>query len=578
MILEGFEIENWSCIRRVVVNDLPSTGVIVISGPNGIGKSSIVEALRACLMDSKSTSRSLGRGFPKNSSEKPRVQVTFRVNGTTWRITKQFNSKESRLESRTAPSHPWKLETADPSEAHERTRLLCGGTGSDSGLHQLLWLTQAEFKLPKKNDFDEDLKSQLRAVLGVLQTPLDNRFIGRVKDNWSRWFTARSKPKEKPQLKGACSLAKALEELSEVRTKLDEIEREFQRFESMANRSGDLEVVKRDLRRKLDEEMTACDLVQKEFEASHGRVQAHEHAKTKLAAANKAVADAEQLRTSRAAAEENVRVSEQLAVKAGLDAEEKSRLLAIAEDRLRDYQRDIQRKRETGRDLQNQLNAINEYKALLLNRTQLTTAQANFKKTERLIADLDKLSQQARERPAPDAEVLQKLENNRTNASTLRAELAAAAITLSMTPASESSLASVEIDGMATEPIHRQADGVVVRCLVRRRAEIAIPGWGEIELTRGSDTRSFDTIEENLKGMDAEFSKGLEPFGLAATDPTALDQLRSRDADARRSFHACTCRRRGSGHHCLQTRIATAGERVRHHYSSHQCGQTRQRI
>ena len=42
MILEGFEIENWQCIKKVSVTDLPATGVIVLHGPNRRGKSSIV--------------------------------------------------------------------------------------------------------------------------------------------------------------------------------------------------------------------------------------------------------------------------------------------------------------------------------------------------------------------------------------------------------------------------------------------------------------------------------------------------------------------------------------------------------
>jgi predicted ATP-dependent endonuclease of OLD family len=77
MILEGFEIENWSCIKRVAVDGLPPIGLIVLHGPNGTGKSSIIEALRACLMDNKSTSKALERGFPKNSSEKPELASHF---------------------------------------------------------------------------------------------------------------------------------------------------------------------------------------------------------------------------------------------------------------------------------------------------------------------------------------------------------------------------------------------------------------------------------------------------------------------------------------------------------------------
>jgi predicted ATPase len=41
MILESFEIENWSCIARLAVKDLPATGVVVLYGPNRTGKSSI---------------------------------------------------------------------------------------------------------------------------------------------------------------------------------------------------------------------------------------------------------------------------------------------------------------------------------------------------------------------------------------------------------------------------------------------------------------------------------------------------------------------------------------------------------
>ncbi len=189
MIVEGFEIENWKCIKRVAVASLPATGVAVLHGPNGTGKSSIIEALRACLMDYKSNSaaKSLTSAYPKNSSDKPRVQVTFSAGGSSWRVVKQFGSKESKLERRLS-SGEWKLESVDISEVHDRTRQLCGGSDSTAGLHQLLWLTQAEFHLPKSDELDADVQSRLRAILGVLQTPLDDRFVGRIKERWSTWF------------------------------------------------------------------------------------------------------------------------------------------------------------------------------------------------------------------------------------------------------------------------------------------------------------------------------------------------------------------------------------------------------
>ena len=163
MILEGFEIENWACIKHVLVSGLPPTGTIVFHGPNGTGKSSIIEALRACLMDfpSTSTSKELKRWFPKNGLEKPRVAVTFNARGSSWRITKHFGSRESRLESRTAAG-TWKLERSTAADAHEEVRKLLGDKDSHAGLHQLLWLTQAEFQLPDPRKFDSDLQLSSR--------------------------------------------------------------------------------------------------------------------------------------------------------------------------------------------------------------------------------------------------------------------------------------------------------------------------------------------------------------------------------------------------------------------------------
>ena len=66
------------------------------------------------------------------------------------------------------------------SEAHSRVCQLAGGDDSSKGLHQLLWLTQAEFRLPDAKKFDSSVQAQLRGLLGVLQTRLDDAFIGRV--------------------------------------------------------------------------------------------------------------------------------------------------------------------------------------------------------------------------------------------------------------------------------------------------------------------------------------------------------------------------------------------------------------
>ena len=102
MILTGFDIENWSCIKRVSVSNLPTTGVIVIHGPNRTGKSSIAQALRCCLMDYSSTSTALKSRYPRGTAEKPAVTVGSRSGGMNYRITKQFGTSKSKFESQTS--------------------------------------------------------------------------------------------------------------------------------------------------------------------------------------------------------------------------------------------------------------------------------------------------------------------------------------------------------------------------------------------------------------------------------------------------------------------------------------------
>lgn len=526
MILEGFEIENWSCIKRVVVSDLPAAGVIVLHGPNGTGKSSMIEALRACLMDNKSTSKALDRGFPKNSNEKPRVSVTFRAGGTVWRITKQFGSKDSKLESRTLTGE-WKLESADPSEAHERTRLLTGGSDSSLGLHQLLWLTQAEFRLPEPKKFDQDVQARLRSVLGVLQTPLDDRFLGRVKDRWAGWFGARSKPGEKPKLKKDCPLDKALAMLQRHEGDLAALEADYVKFERLLEQSAYLQVQARDLRQQLAEKTSACDAHQEEYEQSLQRLEAHRLAGERVAQAVKAQAEAQERQERRAGVERDIGDAEKAAVEAGREVDDRVSRLQGAEQRLRDSRREQQALRDMGREWQDRLNKVGDRQRWLALKGQWKSATENLQRADSVSGELEALKQQAREHPAPDAETMSGLDENRRKAAKLRAELGVAAIELTFAPDPGSAVARLTLDGAPAVEIGRSSDGAHLRHSVQRRAEFAITGWGSASITRGSQAGNLDQIENDLNELERAFAKGLEPFGIAAGDSTALDKLRA---------------------------------------------------
>ena len=273
MILEGFEIDNWSCIKKLTVSGLPPTGVIVLHGPNRTGKSSLVQALCACLMDYPSTTNALKSCYPRGRDEKPIVSVRFSAGGTTYRIKKCFGSNKSELATRTSTGD-WKVEANTAAEAHARVCACAGGDDSSKGLHQLLWLTQAEFQLPEAKKFDADIQAKLRGILGVLQTPLDDRFIERVKKRWNVWYSGQRKAEKQQKLKEGCNLAESLSKLARAREQLTAIETTFGEVEGLLRQTSDLETRKVDLQAQLKEQKNALSNYLEERERSQARIAA----------------------------------------------------------------------------------------------------------------------------------------------------------------------------------------------------------------------------------------------------------------------------------------------------------------
>jgi DNA repair exonuclease SbcCD ATPase subunit len=532
MILEGFEIENWSCIKHLAMAGLPPTGVVVLHGPNGTGKSSILAALRACLMDypANSQAKDLKRWFPKNGDAKPRVSVTFHAQGRVWRITKQFGSRDSKLESRT-PAGGWKAEQSTAADAHEQTRRLVGDKDSHSGLQQLLWLTQTEFRLPEPKSFDSDVQSQLRSILGVLQTPLDDRFLCRVKEEWSRWFGARSKPGEKPKLKKDCPLDKAQMLLEKHRGQLADIESQYGDFEAKMGRADGLEVQIRDLRRQLDDKTPDRDALKREFDESRLRIERHNRAVDDVGAKERTLGDARAQGQRRLDAEREFRDMEGDAERARQDAEEKTRRLRAAEQRLRELRKEVQTATDAGRALQTRLNAVKDRREFLVLHEQAKAGREKLEHVEESCGELENLKRQARERAAPDVPLLKQLEGNRTKAARLRAELDAAAISLILIPDPGASAPRLAIDGAPFMDATLPGEGGLIRRSIRRRAETTLPGWGRAEITRGSDKRSLDQIEDELNELERAFAEAVAPFGFPAMDGSVLDCLRALAAD-----------------------------------------------
>jgi DNA repair exonuclease SbcCD ATPase subunit len=170
MILQSITLSGWRCFLEELLAGPFSDQLNVICGPNGIGKSTLFEALRRALMDSHSvTGQDISSIRPWGRSLSPKVSVAFAHGGVRYRITKQFlDGSFSLLERKENASF---RPLAEGRQADDQARELLSknapGKGLSQsrhwGLAQVLWAPQGELKL---SDLSGDLVSDIRSVLG----------------------------------------------------------------------------------------------------------------------------------------------------------------------------------------------------------------------------------------------------------------------------------------------------------------------------------------------------------------------------------------------------------------------------
>jgi DNA repair exonuclease SbcCD ATPase subunit len=530
MILEGFDIENWACIKKLSVTGLPSSGVIVFHGPNRTGKSSLVQALRACLIDYASTSTALKSFYPRGTGDKPTVTVTFTVHGTTYRIKKCFGTNRSELASRTAAGG-WKVESTSAADAHARTCELVGGDDSSKGLHQLLWLTQAEFQLPKAKEFDTGLQSQLRGILGVLQTPLDDRFIERVKKRWSEWHSGQRKPGQLPKIKDSCQLSRNLRSLEEAKQALADGDQKFLEIEGLVRETENLELRRNDLAGQLATQEAALGSLQELFERSRARIAARKFAEEQHANAEREIQAAEKEQQDQVDAAKRLADAEVEIEPAQAKVDSASLEVASASQQFERLQKEIQQQRDSRRTTENLANRVAAKVSAQTIAANLEAARHEYERAAAIADEIQAIEKSLADHPAPDEATLNALKANRNTAMQLKAELKAALMTVSVNPLSSSGDAEMVVDDAPPFSISAPREQPV-----RRRASLRIPSWGQIDIRRGAGSGDLDQTERDLQACENEFAKIVNPLGVSATDPNALDLLVQRAVEYRQKL------------------------------------------
>ncbi|MDW8222991.1 MAG: SMC family ATPase [Gemmatales bacterium] len=531
MNIESFEIENWGCIKRVAVNGLPPTGVVIFHGPNRTGKSSIVYALRACLMDYPSTSRAqhILRWIPKvaNGDRRPTVTVVFRAGGQTYRIKKTFGGGPSEFAVRTADA--WRIETTSPADAHERVRNLFGGKDSDKGLHQLLWLTQGEFQLPEPREFDPDVQQALRTILGDLQTPLDSRFFQKLKERWNVWYTdPRRGTTGTPREKDNSPLAQNSRELATARNELAIVEQEFQEIERLIRQMRDLEIQRQDYLRQREKLMQEVQDLEQRWKQTEVRIREYQAAEQEYKAATQELEAARKELADRRKAEEQAEHDAQAVANARTAVDQAEQQLAAVQQRLNQVRDQLQETKAQRSAIQEREQELAQALRILdymeeLQRIQDTKAQA-----QEIAQRIEQLEKEQQQCPTLSPEALEAVKKSYNRLVTLRAELAAASLKLRLTP-QPGTEAEVTLD--AGHAQHIQGGGEAAELAFRRTAQVSIPGWGLIEVRRGTLAGQLDNLEQELRREEQAFADAVAPLRINPNDADALDQVLRRDAE-----------------------------------------------
>lgn len=234
MKIRRLRLENWRGVSTSEVDF--DDGVTIVAGPNEVGKSSLIEALRFLFrFPDNSSHRDIEAVRPVHADESPAVELEAELGELRIQYAKRFKkagrSGETTLRIEVDGRNPEQLTGRD---AHDRAEALLG-EDIDVALWEALQVEQgtgiSQASLQDKRGLQEALDAAAGAE-SVLNAD-DALLIDRAEQEYAQYFTAKGKPRD-----AMANLPRAIDDASArkatIETRLDEIQAAADRHESLS--------------------------------------------------------------------------------------------------------------------------------------------------------------------------------------------------------------------------------------------------------------------------------------------------------------------------------------------------------
>jgi recombinational DNA repair ATPase RecF len=220
MILHLVHVENYKGIRGPWHVEFDPQSPNLLEGPNGIGKSTLVEAIERCLVESHNTSGASAEEMrPRGTALAPVITVEFSHAGADYRIAKTFLDSPKAILERKRADGVWDT-IAKGKAADEQVREMLRSQptkakdkpGDRMGLFSVLCSPQGKQDLP---ELSGDALADIRGMLGAQASGAGGAAFERLvhKKYLSVW-TPGGKPKKGKLTESQDALEKAQEDLA----------------------------------------------------------------------------------------------------------------------------------------------------------------------------------------------------------------------------------------------------------------------------------------------------------------------------------------------------------------------------